>query len=158
MKIEVSLSLIVLLFFLSCEPRFHEQKVSEIDVFLKKDSCGDLLKQFAKKPRHLEFIDCNKGEEQTIFKANYRVQGKNAALVEKFLIESYKMDRLKFICCGWQPEIGKLTMVKKSDYIANKGINIGYFIRMYSSETLIVNRNDWNKIPYFYVTVEVIMY
>lgn len=90
-------------FFVSC----GAQKVSPS----AQSPCGDLLEQYAKKPENLEFIECKKGTGQTKFEANYKVVGKHARNVEAFFSKNYGMGKLKFLCCGWEPN-GKNGWVK----------------------------------------------
>ena len=71
----------------------------------EKNLCGDLLQNYAQKPKSLEFIKCKKvSDSQTIVRAEYRVSGKEAKAVEDFLVENYGMGKLKFACCGWESQ------------------------------------------------------
>lgn len=118
----------------------------------KEDACGDLLTKYAQKPKQLEFLSCKKGFGQVVLKARYRVKGKNAATVAKFLQQHYKMGKLKFVCCGW--ETGSVTFAKT--ILQEDGSNRFYSVIMYSSETLINKQVRWSDIPYFYVEAQII--
>ncbi len=139
----------VLILIFHCEKSKPETDIKDLRTVKE---CGDLLSQWAEKPNELEFLDCEPGEGQLIFKANYRVSGKQAHLVETFLRKKYGIGKLVFLCCGWDSKNGKIGIFKKPDL--TNGIH--YDISMYSEETLIKDRNQWNKIPYFYVTAKVL--
>lgn len=75
----------------------------------------DLLEEFADQHPYIEFIDCNKGEGQVVYYSLYYVAGIHSEEVENYLVEKYGMGKLKFTCCGWEPEMGQ------SGTIINKG-------------------------------------
>ncbi|MDT8308615.1 MAG: DUF4952 domain-containing protein, partial [Bacteroidales bacterium] len=112
------------------------------------------------KPEELEFIECREDSGQVIKSAEYRVKGSLSSKTERFFIEHYGMNKLKFECCGWEPEHGKLGHVKNKKL---KRINPDYHmtISMYGSaevykpDTLYLEM-DRNKIDYFYVTVQIL--
>lgn len=111
--------------------------------------CGDLLEEYAERPDQLDFISCEHGEFQTIVKATYRVKGKDAKDVEKFLVEHYGMGKLIRRCEGWE--------IKDYGYIKNDRIleyNKEYVcvVKMYGLGSSL----DWSKIPYFRVEVEIL--
>ena len=72
----------------------------------KKDDCN-LLAAYSEQPKNLEFVECKKGEGQTIKYSTYKVTGTHSLEVEKYLVENYGMGKLKFTCCGWEPQDGK---------------------------------------------------
>ncbi len=76
--------------------------------------CGDLLEKYAKKPDKVEFIECKSGTGQTIFEADYKILGTDSKEIEEILIAEFGMGKLKFVCCGWEPENGK------NGYVENK--------------------------------------
>jgi len=117
--------------------------------------CEDFLASWGEKPAQLEFTDCKKvkippGEGLT---ASYVVQGVDAAEVEKILQRKFGMAPLKFLCCGWEP-----VLVKNKDNLPGKGSYTdqdgwSFEVTMVSEETIISDRQDWHKIPEFYVRV-----
>jgi hypothetical protein len=117
------------------------------DASLIADECGDLLSQFGTKPDALEFLDCTAVHApQVRFSARYRVPGNQAEMVEDFLHTEYGMNKLQFVCCGWEPKDGvrgSLTVPRH------------YFsLTMHSDETLMNDRTRWGDLPFFYVVVE----
>ena len=114
-------------------------------VFAEPD-CRDYLATFNKKPKNLEFMGCVEFPRgQARFEAKYKVSGTRAAEVENYFVKIFNMKKLRFMCCGWEPEGGRTgqynRVVNKVDYI--------YLVTMYTSSL----EKNWNKIPYFYVTV-----
>ena len=116
--------------------------------------CGDYLAAFNKKPDNLEFIGCEdfaRGGQQHS-EAKYRVSGTHAAAVEDYLVKVFNMRKLRFYCCGWEPEGGRTggysRMINKVDYI--------YAISMYSADTYapgLEKKKNWQKIHFFHVRV-----
>jgi len=89
--------------------------------------CGDLFDRYAKKPNKVKFIECKSGTEQTILEAKYKVLGMDSKEIEEVLITEFGMGKLKFVCCGWEPENGK------NGYIENKHlkeINTNYVLEI----------------------------
>lgn len=65
----------------------------------------DLLEEYASRPEHLKFEECTVVNlNQTKLKARYSVPGKDAFVVEQFLMDKYGMEQLKFVCCGWEAQ------------------------------------------------------
>jgi hypothetical protein len=64
------------------------------------------------------------------------------------------MSKLKFLCCGWEPVPVTENGVESSRTGSYKDQHGYYYdILMHSPETLINERQDWQKIPFFYVRV-----
>lgn len=126
-----------------------------------KDDCN-LLESYSEQHKYLEFVGCEKGKgEQTIKEATYRVKAKNSIEVEAYLVDKYGMGKLKFTCCGWEPEKGVNGEIESKEL---KEINENYslIITMYgnaekkdSNGSLYIEK-DRNKINYFYVTVSLL--
>ncbi|WP_081100500.1 DUF4952 domain-containing protein [Leptospira noguchii] len=120
--------------------------------------CGDFLKLHRKKPKYLEFIQCKKTQNAQIpvLQAKYRVRGKYASEVEKYLIDMFGMQPLQHICCIWEPMLnseGERYGSLKSGW---KGLY--YVIDMGAdNEPGVDRRADWSKIKYFFVTVELLL-
>ncbi len=72
--------------------------------------CGDLLNIYGEKPEQLTFVDCTEGAGQTILEARYSVADSEA--VEAFLVENYGLEKLKFVCCGWEPTGSRSGWIK----------------------------------------------
>ncbi len=60
------------------------------------------------------------------------------------MVEKFSMPKLRFVCCGWEA-LGGRGFYKFNDY------SMG--VTMYSSESLIMDRNHWAEIPKFIVEV-----
>jgi Domian of unknown function (DUF4952) len=115
--------------------------------------CEDFLQAWGAKPKELRFSECKKvvGGQSDQLIASYWVPGKNAAKVEHFLIERFKMAPLRFMCCVWEnfPPPDKLSQNKDGLYKDKKGQQ--FYIHMASEETVV---KDWNRIPRFNVSVQ----
>lgn len=112
-----------------------------------KSECGDILERWLTKPNQLEFLDCTAVDApQVRFSARYRVAGNQADSVEDFLHKNYGMNKLQFLCCGWEPRDG----VRGSAMLPDHNVSM----TMHSEETLIHERTHWSDIPYFYIVVE----
>lgn len=108
-------------------------------------SCQDLLAAIDKKPANLEFVDCKErsdlqGAPQ---QASYRVTGAHAAGVERDLAKELAVKALQRTCCVWES-------VENS--FRDKDGRL-FVIAMATEETKIDQRDQWSKIPYFVVTV-----
>ena len=114
----------------------------------------DILKYFDNKPQHLELIKHEKGNGQIVSSVMFRVPGKYAIIVEEYLINTFNMGALVFVCCGWEPKDGKLGTFNDNETATAARSNIYYQITMYSDETLISDKARWCEIPCFYVIVE----
>ncbi|MBW4618512.1 MAG: DUF4952 domain-containing protein [Cyanosarcina radialis HA8281-LM2] len=117
--------------------------------------CEDFLGKWDKKPKELQFSSCKKmkNPQTESLVASYSVKGKDAAQVESFLRQNFKMEPLKFLCCGWEPTtaVDKPNLPRYGGYRDRDGYK--YEISMYSEETLVNNRQHWNRIPKFNVRV-----
>ncbi|HLP91081.1 MAG TPA: DUF4952 domain-containing protein [Nostocaceae cyanobacterium] len=119
-------------------------------------TCKDFLLEFGDKPQELEFLECKNSKNVGLdaLEARYRVSGKDAAKVESLLQQKFQMSKLKFLCCGWE----SIFVTKNGSNTPGKGYytdNYGYryTIDMHSEETLVNERENWQNIPYFYITV-----
>ncbi len=118
-----------------------------------KPTCENFLKLVSKQPKNLSFLGCKNGHSAQIrvLRATYRVAGKHAASVEDYVVKQTRMQRLKFVCCIWETvpdKAGNRYGHLKSQFEFDFEIDMG------SSETVYNKRTAWNKIPWFYVTVE----
>ncbi|WP_299117416.1 DUF4952 domain-containing protein [uncultured Winogradskyella sp.] len=124
--------------------------------------CNDILSTYAKKPIGLEFIKCERPKNsQTIARATYRVSGKESEEVERFLIENYRMGKLKWVCCGWETT-GKQggfehSEFKKIDPYCSATIDMYASGEVESEPTGIKLEFDRSKIDYFTVVVELVI-
>ncbi len=108
--------------------------------------CGDYLSELKKMPNNLEYISCTKvNSGQAHLKAEYRVRGTQAAAVEAYLVKVFNMKKLRFMCCGWEPEGGRTGQYNR---VVNN-VDYSYSITMHATSL----EKNWLKIPYFYVTV-----
>lgn len=115
--------------------------------------CRDFLQHLHKKPAHLVFVGCEPGRDAQIrvLKARYRVAGADAAGVERYLHQHSKMPKLRFVCCGWEPELRGNTSNNRGTLTNLQGLP--FDVIMGSAETLVADRQQWKKIDWFYVTV-----
>ncbi len=128
---------------------FFEDKVP-----LTKPPCTDVLSTWKKKPENLFFLGCSDGTNAQIDTLEYRysVAGANAKPVEKFLIDTYSMAPLAFVCCGWEPRPVEGSTSRLGVFRNEEGFY--YEIAMGSGESV---EKDWSKIPTFHVTVELFL-
>ncbi|WP_319559332.1 DUF4952 domain-containing protein [Marispirochaeta sp.] len=127
-------------------------------ISFKENQDGDILALLIENPKQLEFVECKTGSEQIILEATYKVSGENAHLIENLLTEETGMNRLRYVCSGWEahPD-GALKITDRFNHKYNNIYNYNHIsISMYSRETLVRDRKDWSKIPYFYIVVEVL--
>ncbi len=112
-----------------------------------KFACGDFLALLHQKPKQLEFLSCTAHPDRQTkpLDALYRVRGADTAVVERSLSAAFGMKKIVNRCCVWEPE-------KQSGFVARDGRR--YELWMGTDETLIHQRDQWKKIPYFYVDVE----
>jgi hypothetical protein len=108
-------------------------------------SCGDFLASMQKKPSGLEFQSCRQRTDLQGHpdRADYRVAGSHAAAVETFLSKELGVKKLQRTCCVWESV--------RNPYRDKRGRR--FEITMATEETTIDKKNQWAKIPYFYVTV-----
>ncbi|MES2819615.1 MAG: DUF4952 domain-containing protein [Pseudomonadota bacterium] len=118
---------------------------------LAEPSCGDFLEAAGRKPPALEFVGCQPGHDAQVraLIATYRVRGALAAGVEDALVRDTQMARLRFACCGWEPDMAdrsRLGSLPGPDQLP-------YQVTMASEETLVNQRSAWYAIPWFHVTL-----
>ena len=103
----------------------------------------------------IEFLECKVTLQShvKVLKAKYRVKGTEADLAERFLQQKFKMTELKFVCCGWSPVIVSQTGNRPGNGQIRDSKGYSYEITMYSEETVLNQRQDWVKIPLFYIKV-----
>ncbi len=129
-----------------------------------KIMCDDLLSVYAKKPKELKFIKCERIKVgQTIVRATYKVAGKKSKAIENFLVKTYGMGKLEWTCCGWDNG-GKYGVFEHSKF---KKINrdCSALISMYASaevqdkseQSKVRLETDRNKIDFFTVIVELVI-
>ena len=126
----------------------------------KKDDCN-LLETYSEQHEYLKFIECKDGAGQVIKYSTYNVTGEHSFEVEKYLVENYGMGKLKFTCCGWEPQDGKEGEIVNSDL---KELNKDYHLlvsmtgnaeKRNEKDSLYIEK-DRNKIDKFTVTVRLI--
>jgi Domian of unknown function (DUF4952) len=108
-------------------------------------SCEDVLAALGKKPDTLEFVGCKERPDLqgAPSQARYRVAGVKAADVEAALAKTVALKALHRTCCIWE------STENSSRDTAGRPL----VIEMATEETTIDTREEWGKIPYFYVTV-----
>jgi Domian of unknown function (DUF4952) len=118
-----------------------------------KPECGNFLKLLSKQPKNLSFLECKNGHSAQIkvLRARYRVAGIHAASVEDYFVKQTRMQRLKFVCCIWETVPDKAG--NRYGYLKSQ-FEFDFEIDMGSGETVYNKRTAWNKIPWFYITVE----
>ncbi|BAZ31143.1 hypothetical protein NIES4074_36150 [Cylindrospermum sp. NIES-4074] len=125
-------------------------------MYLRSDiNCKEMIVKLVEKSQKLQFLDCKetKSLQLNVLELRYKVAGKDAASVENFLHQKFKMSKLRFLCCGWEP-----VEVRENHNSSGHGSyrdQRGYYyeVSMFSGETLVNERRDWKNIPVFYVTV-----
>lgn len=150
--------IISVLFFFSFEGKEIAIKQGDIT---KEIECGDLLSKYGEKPSQLKFIECLKGEGQVVLKAIYQVSGEDAKDVEDFLVKTYNMGKLKFVCCAWEPEKGRTGQIVDAtlqEKHPNYSISISMFASAETEATKLTGELELEraKIKYFTVEVELI--
>ncbi len=108
--------------------------------------CGDLLAELHKKPNNLEFISCSRHMDLQgrPWAAIYRVPGSHAAEGEQFLVREFHIKKVTHACCEWAST--------QNSYMDKNGRVL--ILEMGSGETLVRTKDQWRKIPYFDVEVE----
>lgn len=89
--------------------------------------CGDLLERYAERTQQIDFIECSKGDGQTILEARYNVKGKDSKEIEEFLVQKYGIGKLEFTCCGWESSNGKNGHIDNEEL---KMINPNYVLEV----------------------------
>ncbi len=126
----------------------------------KKEDCN-LLAAYSEQPKNLAFVECKKGEGQTIKYSTYKVTGAHSLELEKYLIEHYGMGKLEFTCCGWEPKDGKegeiihseLTKLNKDYHLL---VTMSASAEKKDDKDFLYLEKDRNKIDYFNVTVRLV--
>ncbi|MBC2654394.1 DUF4952 domain-containing protein [Pseudomonas sp. MSSRFD41] len=111
-------------------------------------ACADFLRAGAEPPQVLEFVGCESApqEQGAPLTATYRVEGRHAQAVERYLQRlTGDMSDLKFACCGWETQ--------GSSAYRDPASGRQYQLGMGSEETPYNRREDWDKIGYFHVRV-----
>ena len=108
-------------------------------------SCEDLLAALGKKPDALEFVGCKERSDLqgAPLQASYRVAGAKAADVESYLAKELTLKALQRTCCLWESTENSFRDKAGRSHV----------ITMATEETTIDRREEWGKIPYFHVTV-----
>ncbi len=114
-------------------------------------ACGDLLGGLGVRDERLVLRDCV-DETQAQYRsrvARYDVRGSDAAAIETLLVTAVGLERLRFVCCGWEslPTSGQ---VRGTDGFLR-------LVSMGSGESLLSDRSRWADIPTFVVTVELVL-
>lgn len=83
--------------------------------------CKDFLSELELKPAGLEFTRCEKVEEppSVLLRAYYFIPGEKAKAVEDFLHEKFGMERLRFVCCGWETRQATYQSANGDTYSVN---------------------------------------
>lgn len=121
--------------------------------------CGDFLAMAGKKTIHLEFMGCepDKNAQLRVLRALYRVPGRDAIEVEKYLVAETGMKPLSFICCFWEPipgEGGRYGYLPHDQWPGSEDAILNqYEVSMASEETLHNTRAKWPQISWFHVSV-----
>jgi hypothetical protein len=115
--------------------------------------CGNFLKLLSKQPKHLSFLECKSKHSAQIrvLRARYRIAGIYGISVEDYFVKHARMQRLQFLCCIWETVPDKAG--NRYGYLKSK-FGFDFEIDMGSGETVYNKRTDWEKIDWFYVTVE----
>lgn len=113
-------------------------------------ACGDFLSDAGRRPGQAEFTGCEPGRSAQLrtLVATYRVPGRDAAAVEHFLRRHTGMPRLRFVCCGWEPD---LRHGRRAGAVRLHGETLE--VSMGSGESTVRERARWDRIPSFQVTV-----
>lgn len=108
--------------------------------------CGDLLDSLHKKPAHVEYLGCKERPDLQgqPFEAKYRVKGSDAAEAEAYLLKAFRIKKLARTCCVWES-------VNNSYHDARKR---PFTITMSTEETTVDKREQWGKVDYFYIVVD----
>ncbi len=119
--------------------------------------CGDLLKIYAEKSNHLDFIGCETiSNSQTIARATYKVSGKKSKKIEHYLVTKYEMGQLKWVCYGWENEgkSGQFEHEKLKEIDPYCSVIINMSAVGTTDDNQILDRDD---VAFFTVTVEIVI-
>jgi hypothetical protein len=149
------LLLFFFILFHACSPSGnHTEKLS----YPAPDSFGDLYGIFVQMPDEVVFEYFKKGEGQVQFESQYSVSGRNALDIEQYLCENFDMNKLIFNCCAWEPVDGRHGQYGNEIFLKEQGAYISHTVTMFSDETLVNTRANWDSIPVFYVLVQTILF
>ena len=114
---------------------------------------GDFLSQWKLgKPETLIFVDYEyRASQQGQQTATYQVNGQSAAQVETWLRDRFDMSPLRFVCCTWEANVENDNIPGRGHHLDDRGRL--FEIAMYSSETLVHDRQEWPQINAFIVQV-----
>ena len=109
-----------------------------------KPKCDDFLDSWQIKPEELQFISCQEASKAptTGLLATYSVEGSQAKAIEDMLHAEFAMERLRFVCCGWE--------TRPAFYEDAEGVL--YEINMHSSGEF-QGSFKWEDFPEFRVSV-----
>lgn len=129
--------------------RFKNNTYILLFVFLllsceKEPECTDFLSSWLMKPDNLRFLGCQSVEKRPaiVLEASYSIRGSDAKPVEDLLHRQFNMERLRFVCCGWE--------AKPTTYTDDSGSK--YDISMYSHDEFR-GSSRWEDFSEFRVTV-----
>jgi hypothetical protein len=122
----------------------RDQQVQQCDNFLAR-----LLPGANYPATQVKYLGCTTiSNTETFDRASYQVMAREAIAVEQLLHQKFRMDKMRFVCCGWEVSYNQ-GGGRYRDRLSN------YTIRMASGETLITDRAQWAGSDLkFTVTVE----
>jgi hypothetical protein len=109
-------------------------------------ACGDLLAEAGRKPAQAVLVECVVEPERQgkPLRATYRVRGRDAAVVEAYLIKAVELQPLRRICCYWgAPPV----------FFRDAG-GRDYMLTLASPETTVHERGAWGLIAEFEISVD----
>jgi hypothetical protein len=107
---------------------------------LRKQNATQYLSDIGRADRPSVRVQVRSTERRSV---TYRVPGARAADVERYLAKELTLKTLRRTCCLWESVENSFRDTAGRLFL----------ITMSSEETAIDTREDWGKIPYFYVTV-----
>ncbi|QRQ86094.1 DUF4952 domain-containing protein [Cupriavidus oxalaticus] len=109
--------------------------------------CGDFMRQLGLQRPDVKFVSCEQVKSSDLgmdrLEAVYRVEGKDIAKVENWLIHFAHVTPLKFACCGWESSEG--------DFKGRDGVM--YTIGM-GGEASVSTRKAFAKIPFLKLRIK----
>lgn len=108
--------------------------------------CEDFLTALGDKPDAIEYLGCRQewGQGKPLV-ARYRLDGADAAGVERYLRQRFGLEPLHFRCCGWDAPPHSWRDPRTGHE---------YMIAFGSEETLVSSRAQWDRIDNFHIRVE----
>ena len=108
--------------------------------------CEDLLAALHKKPDYVEFLNCKQRTDLqgSPIEAKYRVKGNRAADAEDYLVKEFKIKKLGHTCCVWESADNSWRDERKRQFT----------ISMSTEDTKVDKREDWAKLDYFYIVLD----